>query len=715
MPDARQQQEEDDPSMLPLFFSISSNNNHQQGRIAAADDSSIIVDRTNGDSLLFQNAIHGEIVTSKLFPLIWNDNRRLRSIQYLQNLTSEHVQRMLLANEEEQVLQIGASLRDLTYLHSQGVVATDDQEQIIQTASEALGFCLLGSCEAKGVLVVTPWPTESHRVLRWIPATNFGDALSEELFLQNKEHLTMAFCSPDDLSYHNIENIIPMDSMFANMPPLSVSTSQELTGTPGKEILKFQLAPNDSLLQLTKWSSFAPPFNSDQRGGERMIFRSETLAAKLNDAVQDSLAAASTTSNLRYQFVNSVFRLNKFLPTDKGFDAHYDVPYYDSFHQQRSKYTLLLYLTPGQGSPSALRVSTQAFGGFEALEGVIFAQQHQHDGSPYMDGVKMFLRTELVCDVSREDEPFDEDIARMFNIACYHSIFHQELHEYATDLFNHSVACRFEPLARPSYKLHFRRANCNPYVTNGHDYWFPLAVDLQTCAVLAIMDYFNATYKLKKFRHVLDESHLIQDDLGHHDDRAIFAYLWAKFGSAVFFSEDMVNDVGLGCFDDLPVPPPCSCPILCEGCGAKGCVCPAEQNEENVDLFNELCGPLRGILAEFSAAIFDGTIRINLEDMTWTDTAIYFKSTGYQERVWFAACAVALQGWQEIIDNPVEEVKKDARLFHLPPIKYREIEGEGYHLVVDMFQNGWVDRSQLTFPVFRQQVGNVPRTMDEDG
>lgn len=47
----------------------------------------------------------------------------------------------------------------------------------------------------------------------------------------------------------------------------------------------------------------------------------------------------------------------------------------------------------------------------------------------------------------------------MFNVACYHSVFESEMKEYATKLFNHSMACRLGSglaIENPSYKLHYK-------------------------------------------------------------------------------------------------------------------------------------------------------------------------------------------------------------------------------------------------------------------
>jgi len=114
------------------------------------------------------------------------------------------------------------------------------------------------------------------------------------------------------------------------------------------------------------------------------------------------------------------------------------------------------------------------------------------------------------------------------------------------------------------------------------------------------------------------------------------------------------------------------------------------------------------VLEDRCFTIFDGSIRIHLDDIEITGSDIRFWSTGYQERVFYAACAT---GWNCESLNPVDEADVEAKLFHLPPIKYRNLEERwAYHLEVDMFQNGWVERN-LRIPVVR--LASVLRTWQQ--
>jgi hypothetical protein len=176
-----------------------------------------LADRTNGDELLLRTAIKGRIVTSSVFPLVWIDDRPLRGVEYLRILTPAQIE--ALCDTELQI--VGASLRDLVYLHTTHSKASlpdclDDVEDVIKTAGKALSSRPEYLFEVQGLLVA-PWPTKTHSLLRWIPTAITGDYASEELFVGNKVDHTMAFCDPQDLSYHNIENVIPLDNMFRSL------------------------------------------------------------------------------------------------------------------------------------------------------------------------------------------------------------------------------------------------------------------------------------------------------------------------------------------------------------------------------------------------------------------------------------------------------------------------------------------------------------------
>lgn len=721
-------------SALPLFVY-----EEKYSGVLGYDDE-FITNRADKDLLLIQNAFAGRLVTSKIFPLIWmneeaqgggdatvhdqEEGRRRppshRTIGFLQRVTPEELED--LAQEEKDM--VGISLRDLVYAHNRGFLndIEDDNsrdilavvaEKAIQNATHAMN----PSTDVYDLgyrIRVTPWPTPTHKVMRWIEAgalllsqegdktDDDHDYMGKELFIVSEEDLVMVFCNIEDLCYHSMEHVVNLENIFdVDAPHLEMENWRQ--HHPGaiddnNGIFTFQVKDNAASLQIfapiQQWTCFAPPFNADQRGGQRLIFRSAILADRLTEMLQSECQNIATT---RFCFVNHVFRLNKFEPTDEIFQSHYDLPYCDSINGHRSKFTLLLYLTEGCAvdEKPALRVGDFAFPGFKGLQGVVFHHSLLHEGRPFEDSTKLFLRSELVFESPEtvDDDDFDSEVARMFNIACYASVFQQDIQSYATELFNHSVASRYNALAKPTkYKLFFRQVDGIQYITNGHDYWFLFTVELKVAVIVALLDYFNGTYRLHRFRNYLEEFEVL-DDIAHNDNE-IMKYLWETPITGT--GHDVLDEIGYECFQKLPIPTRCDCPELCM-CGSQMCTCPLIRDRGGVEEFNELASAVREEIGDFSFTIFDGSVRLSLEDIEVTQSDIRFRTTGYQERVFYAACAM---GYQCERLYPVVEEVVDARLFHIPPVKYRELEELfGYHLVVDMFQNGWTERT-LKVPVF---------------
>ena len=114
--------------------------------------------------------------------------------------------------------------------------------------------------------------------------------------------------------------------------------------------------------------------------------------------------------------VNPMFRCNRFEPGDANFHRHHDTPYYDAAREQISRYTVLLYLTGGSARPALDLGGLAALDTIDALTCVIFDQRYEHEGAPYQDGRKVFLRTELVF--TEPGVRHDPAIAELFSKAC---------------------------------------------------------------------------------------------------------------------------------------------------------------------------------------------------------------------------------------------------------------------------------------------------------
>jgi hypothetical protein len=183
---------------------------------------------------------------------------------------------------------------------------------------------------------------------------------------------------------------------------------------------------------------YVAPLNKAVRGGERFIFHSALLSKSLSEAIRSSdvlskLAHGRLASS--FEFVNYVLRCNRFAPGDAMFAGHLDTPYYDGARSQVSKYTLLIYLTAGRNEP-ALRVCDVGLNEIKEMTCVIFDQSYEHEGRPFIEGDKIFIRSELVF--KDKELGHNSKIVSLFSEAYYmtgQSVFDDDLASYAHECF----------------------------------------------------------------------------------------------------------------------------------------------------------------------------------------------------------------------------------------------------------------------------------------
>ncbi|XVQ07452.1 hypothetical protein ACQP1W_33295 [Spirillospora sp. CA-255316] len=195
--------------------------------------------------------------------------------------------------------------------------------------------------------------------------------------------------------------------------------------------------------------------------------------------------------------MNPVFRCNRFEPGDTNFHRHRDTPYYDAARQQVSRYTVLLYLTGGSAEPALDLTGGAAIADIGPFTCVIFDQRYEHEGAPYRDGRKVFLRTELIFTDS--EAAHDPEIGALFGKACYltgESVFAPELARHADDYYDRVAAAHWDGLAPGAGREAFvhKRFRGVDFVANGYDFWFARseALSLAECAAITLLDYFNA-------------------------------------------------------------------------------------------------------------------------------------------------------------------------------------------------------------------------------
>lgn len=356
-------------------------------------------------------------------------------------------------------------------------------------------------------LAVSYHPTARFKALRFVDAERLDEA-SRSLFARpcrEAPELAAVFVDSEELSFRTFENIVPLDRVLAGAPlELSLAHRKKL-GRKETQAYTFELeapeATRAALSRLDELGLYVPPLNAVARGGQRFVFHSAALADALTEAVRAALPKALLGG---FTHVNPVFRCNRFEPADRKFRSHHDTPYYDAARRQVSRYTVLVYLTGGEGTP-ALRVGDDvSLARIAPFTCVVFDQAYEHEGQPFADGRKVFLRTELVFESG--DVAHEPGIAALFAKATYftgESVFAPELAEWTDRCYERAAAAHFGGAARPEAEEPFVHKDFRGlhYVANGWDFWFAKgAAPLEACAAVALLDTLNAKVGGKAFR-----------------------------------------------------------------------------------------------------------------------------------------------------------------------------------------------------------------------
>ena len=181
----------------------------------------------------------------------------------------------------------------------------------------------------------------------------------------------------------------------------------------------------------------------------------------------------------RFVGCNSVFRLNKFSPGDSSFKFHFDTPFYDRDNNHLSLFTILIYLTSGSNPDGVLRIydgtECSIITHVEAGDVIIFNQQYPHIGNPFIEGDKVFLRSELIFEMY--DVNKDNKIADIFNQACYfqlqsNRLKSSSLQKYSSDLFNETMRLRNSMPPEIKQKYLLVKDDKMKFITNGTFYYF---------------------------------------------------------------------------------------------------------------------------------------------------------------------------------------------------------------------------------------------------
>ncbi|MEU6783001.1 hypothetical protein ABZ912_27720 [Nonomuraea angiospora] len=536
-------------------------------------------------------------------------------------------------------------------------------------------------------------PSARFKAVRFIDAERIDERV-RDLFARpsaDAPYLAAVFVDPHELSFRTFENIVPLDRLFEDVP-LEAELAERAEHADG--VFSFSLRlPAEArarLERLDELKLYVPPLNAGSRGGERFIFHSALLAEALGAAVADALPPATAEG---FSHVNPVFRCNRFEPGDANFHRHRDTPYFDAARGHISRYTVLLYLTGGTGSPALDLVGGAALGEIGDFTCVIFDQRYEHEGAPYLDGRKVFLRTELIFAADEVTEA--PEIGELFSKACYltgESVFAPELARHADAYYNQVAAAHWNGLgegpARETFvHKEFRGVH---FVANGYDFWFAKSEELSLaeCAALTLLDYFNCKLGDTAFRALCETEVIESDDAG-----------WIPEFLSARRSGSVMTRVDKSAFFPEPERPNSQtcCPFHSSG------RYDPTRHDEIIDLYTDAQSFAKAHILPAPILMLGEDVALDPDRFVIQDDLIHVLGKGALQPVNFAAC------WNDESipeDYVVVAAKVGVAQFLVPPIMYTESAG-CYHLKFDFFRNSWmVDHQRATIP--------IPRITDED-
>jgi hypothetical protein len=668
--------------------------------------------------------LRGDALTGKIWPLLFDrpssnspDFVRLRSSEFFIHLLEDGGTDRFQAMSHTKQHTVAVGVRDLFLASWQGNLS--DEENVLLNDMTQMMSQPVADFSIQG-MEISFHPCANFRMLRFITNLDaFIEQKWEPYFVQvmNEPRLFAVFVDPTELSYHNFENIVPLDEW--------VDTTLAASGTQtslldfkldrlrriknGRDIWTCNLSGDGSQLlqKVPLLDLYVPPLNKATRGGERFIFHSNILSKAIGQAIRegrvlDKIMGAKKAS--KFAFVNPVFRCNKFSPHTGKFSSHRDTPYYDAARNHISRYSLLVYLTSGHGKP-ILRVGDIELNSITEMTCVMFDQKLEHEGRPYDDAEKLFLRTELVFE--QEKLIHSSDVAALFSEACYmtgHSIYDDEIARHAHACYEKANSLHWglntnSDITRLYLHKTFDRLS---FVTTGYNYWFTKDnhIDIKDCAAIALLDYFNCKIDGKPFR-ALSNSKVLQQTF--ESDNDIWAYLAKRPGKSNYGLKKLEPSD----FDELVTTEPSKpfvrreTPEWLESYEDEeddaGC-CPfhawmtfdAWESEHVREVYDTCCAFTRRKVFGEPLMLLGKKIIINESQIHIKGDKISFlceKSGKQIPPINFAAC------WRDESVDAGYFIGVDQELgipkLLVPPIQFQELD-HGYRLTLDFFRNDWM-------------------------
>lgn len=625
-------------------------------------------DITYEDEDYMKKLFDGEIISTKYYPFIFDEKDKTK----LSYFRSQTFYNEVLDNndlyydlDDDNKIIFGIGLRDMFIANNEKKLNKTKQKILMELTNiiDNKNHIMIENYQ------ITPYPTRTNKICR------FFNIFENNKYFAIFDNFVLGFMNPYDLSYHNFENILSLDYIFDSIKKLEeINEDFKILCCSGDDIFRTKINLTDDIFKIDKLNLYQPPFNSESRGGKRMIFSSKKLSKVLTKILKQDL------SFYDFEFVNEVFRYNKFLPCDKRFEKHYDTPYYDQKKSHYSKYTLIIYLN--HPNEKVLNVNGNDIFLDDDVNCIIFNQKYEHEGFCFKDSDKIFIRTELISKLDKNFSPsHNTKLVELFNKACYFdkkSLFNPELKKYSSMLFNLSTKLRFDDdKTKIKYYdkyniVNHTKYNCDKlisFITNGVDFYFSNKIPLTICSIVILIEnygYDNLKNNTKTFE---SDKYFIFDDEEDYEqsiDKIINDYFSNDENciNNLFTNEYHEKFIETNKYDYIY-----HCPLDCQYADYK------TENEYYRDKYDKYTKSSDN----YTIKIFDDIIRINEKHIKITEDEIIVSCDDKLNSFNFASCQC---------DIGCDYTEVDVGKFRFRPMKYITTD-KYHHIKVNIFNNNF--------------------------
>ena len=641
------------------------------------------------DHYFLKNLFSGSIVRGDCYPLIFTTGKGLnkyRSLKFYKEVAENIDIYLSLSDKNKLLFQVG--LRDLFFAVDRDLL-TNDEKVIFQNVVSMIDDNSFIQIDG---INMSYYPSSNYKLVKFISSDVLEEWDRHRFIMPSLEHMAV-FINPEELSYHNFENILQIDSMFRGIGKINFSTPRKIDKLDAFTFNVQSDNLNEIIDRIDKLNMYVSPLNKNSRGGKRLIFKSSLLGEKITECVDKWKMKG-------FKRINDIFRLNKFKPSDNKFQTHLDTPYYDKNNNEVSLYTILLYISGGKSSNEnpILKIENHEIHSIESMTGFIFHQKYEHEGNTFDTNTKLFIRSELIFSCPKFYE--NPIIGDTFAKACYltkESIFHPELQQHASDHYN-KVAEMHWGLQGDFVNniLLLKNFNGIVFITNGCDYWFG-GGNIQYNAFIVILDYFNIESFNSQCRSIVLPNSL----------RDSFLSTKSMLNVIQQVNSNSYEDIFKKNFDDLENIENNSCCL-----SHMGDEFDPKNNSSIRSVYYGYMEEIDKIIKMSTFFVFGKDVFVDPNNALIDNNKIFFRSKGEFPRINFASCWNFEENYEDFILKGEDGVVYNASL---PPVIFYEFE-DGVHYKLDGFKNNFqIVENKTTIPIIGDPIeGTQYMYSDED-